>query len=113
VSGEKGGDLGVVEEGQVDATFFKEAAALKRGEVSRPFETSYGLHLVQAVEDVQVVTPGFEEVKGRLAAEARREAEARLLAELRESIRVETYPERLQAASAAGRGPGADAGEGK
>lgn len=113
VSGEKGGELGVVEEGQVDARFFKEAAALKRGEVSRPFETSYGLHLVQAVEDVRVVTPGFEEVKGKLAAEARREAEARVLAELRESIRVETYPERLRAASAGGRGPGADAGEGK
>ncbi|HYO65097.1 MAG TPA: peptidylprolyl isomerase [Archangium sp.] len=113
VSGEKGGALGVVEEGQVDASFFKEAAALKKGEVSRPFETSYGLHLVQAVEDVQVVTPGFDEVKGRLAAEARREAEGRVLAELRESIRAKTYPERLRAADAKGRAPGADAGEGR
>ncbi|ATB38885.1 hypothetical protein CYFUS_004322 [Cystobacter fuscus] len=110
VSAEKGGDLGLVEEGQVDASFFAEAVALKKGQLSKPFATSYGLHLVEAVEDVRVVTPGFDEVRGRLAAEARREAETRLLTELRENIAVQTYPERLEV-PAVGSGSATDAGE--
>ena len=113
VSGEKGGELGVVQEGQVDGGFFREAQGLKRGEVSKPFQTPYGLHLVQAVEEAQVVVPSFEEVRGKLAAEARREGEGRLVEELRESIGVKKYPERLRAVAAGGRKSEADAGEGK
>lgn len=112
VTAPKGGDLGPVLEGQVDPAFFAEAAALKRGETSKPFATAYGLHLIQAVEDVQVVTPTFDEVRGMLAAAARGEAEQRLQAELRERIPVKRHPERLPAATPAGRSPAADAGEG-
>jgi len=112
VSATRGGDLGPVQEGQVDPAFFAQASALKQGEVSKPFATAYGLHLIQAVEGVQVVTPTFEEVRGKLAAEARGEAEQKLLAELRERIPVKRHPERLPAATPAGRGPAVDAGEG-
>jgi hypothetical protein len=113
VSGAKGGELGVVGEGQVDEAFFRAAQGLKQGEVSKPFETAYGLHLVQAVEEARVVVPSFEEVRGKLAAEARREEEGRVVEEARERHGVKLYPERLGAVSAGGRKPEADAGEGK
>ncbi|XXF81064.1 peptidylprolyl isomerase [Myxococcaceae bacterium GXIMD 01537] len=113
VTAANGGDLGWVRDGQVDPAFFTEAAAIKAGETSKPFATVYGLHLVQAVEGVQVVTPTFDEVRGKLAAEARGEAEQQLLTELRERIPVKRHPERLPAAPPAGAVSGADAGDGK
>jgi len=95
VTGARGGDLGRLREGQVDAGFFATAGALKRGEVSKPFESPFGFHVVKALEDPQTVTPPFEEVRGILAAQARSEAEASLLAGLRRSTSVKVYPDRL------------------
>jgi peptidyl-prolyl cis-trans isomerase C len=91
----RGGDLGILVEGSVDQGFFDAAAALKKGEISKPFETPFGVHIVRAFEDPQVVTPPFEEVRGKLAAEARLEAERKLLERLRSEVKVKTYPERL------------------
>src|SRR5205823_472596 len=39
---QKGGELGTLLEGQVDQTFFEQAAALKKGAVSKPFQTAFG-----------------------------------------------------------------------
>ncbi|WP_044889194.1 peptidylprolyl isomerase [Myxococcus hansupus] len=97
VSAAQGGDLGIVREGQVHPAFFEAAAALKKGELSKPFETPYGIHVVQALEHMQSVLPTFNEVRGRLAAEARREAESRLMKELEASIPVKRFPDALSA----------------
>jgi peptidyl-prolyl cis-trans isomerase C len=94
-SAARGGDLGPILEGQVDKEFFSQVATLKKGEVSKPFESRFGCHVVRVLEDPQTVTPSYEEVKGLLAAEVRREEEERLLTRLRDRIGVETYPERL------------------
>jgi peptidyl-prolyl cis-trans isomerase C len=88
VSGAQGGDLGALLEGQVDAGFFAAAAALKKGELAKPIETAFGVHVVRALEDPSLSTPTFEESRSRLAGEARREREAALLAELRGNIPV-------------------------
>jgi parvulin-like peptidyl-prolyl isomerase len=98
VSAERGGDLGPIKEGQVDATFFAAAAELKQGKFSKPFETPFGFHIVKAIDDPTVVTPKFEELRSKLAADSRREAEAKLLAELKEKIKVKRYPNHLPAA---------------
>jgi peptidyl-prolyl cis-trans isomerase C len=95
VSAARGGDLGTVQEGQVDKSFFDEAVKLGRAERSRPFASLYGLHLVEAVEGARTVVPTFEESRGRLEAQARQDAQARLARELRETITVTTHPERL------------------
>ncbi|RYZ43809.1 MAG: hypothetical protein EOO71_01950 [Myxococcaceae bacterium] len=95
VSAARGGDLGTVQEGQVDKAFFEEVVKLGRSERSRPFESIYGLHLVEALEDARTVVPTFEESRGRLEAEARQEAQVQLARELRETITVTTHPERL------------------
>jgi parvulin-like peptidyl-prolyl isomerase len=99
---QRGGDLGPIREGQVDAKFFEAAAALKRGEVSKPFESSFGFHVVKALEDAKTVVPPFEEVRGLLAAEARGAAESSLLASLRAKASVKLYPEHLAKQSKGG-----------
>jgi peptidyl-prolyl cis-trans isomerase C len=99
---QRGGDLGIIREGQVDAKFFEAAAALKRGEVSKPFESSFGFHVVKALEDAKTVVPPFEEVRGLLAAEARGAAESSLLASLRAKASVKLYPEHLAKPSKGG-----------
>ena len=99
---QRGGDLGIIREGQVDAKFFEAAAALKRGEVSKPFESSFGFHVVKALEDAKTVVPPFEEVRGLLAAEARGAAESSLLALLRAKASVKLYPEHLAKPSKGG-----------
>lgn len=100
VSAARGGDLGPLLEGEVDAAFFDAAAALAPGEVSKPVETPFGFHVVKALAPADVVTPAFDEVRGLLAAEARKEAQAALLARLREDIGVEIHAERVPDAAA-------------
>ncbi|WP_158620254.1 peptidylprolyl isomerase [Corallococcus sp. CA031C] len=95
VSARRGGDLGTVQEGQVDKAFFDEAVKLGRAERSRPFASIYGLHILEALEDARTVVPTFEESRSRLEAEARQEAQVQLARELRETITVTTHPERL------------------
>jgi peptidyl-prolyl cis-trans isomerase C len=101
VTASRGGDLGPILEGQVDPVFFAEAAALKGGQISKPFQTTFGFHVVKALEEPAVVTPGFDDVRGVLAAEARTTAERALLERLRGQISVELHPERLSPPPAA------------
>ncbi len=96
VTAERGGDLGPIFEGTVDQSFFDAAVALKKGEISKPFATSFGVHIVVALEDPQAITPTFDEVRGKLAAEARLEAQRKVLEQLRATVKVKTYPERLR-----------------
>ena len=51
MSGQKGGDLGPLQEGQVDAIFFNAAFALRRGEVSKRIPASSGYHVVQSLDE--------------------------------------------------------------
>lgn len=94
---EKGGDLGLVREGQVAQEVFDAAAELGAGKFSKPIRTPFGLHLLRAVTAVEQVSPTYDEVKGKLVAELRREAELELLASLRKSVTVRTFPEHLGA----------------
>ncbi|MCP3101728.1 peptidylprolyl isomerase [Myxococcus sp. K15C18031901] len=105
VSAPRGGDLGPVLEGQVDEGFFTEAARLGKGERSRPFATSFGLHVLEAVEPVRTVEPTFEQVRGRLEAETRRDAQEALMKDLRERIPVTRHPDRLETGASEGQGP--------
>ncbi|MFP2930702.1 peptidylprolyl isomerase [Pyxidicoccus sp. 3LG] len=95
-TGAKGGDLGPVREGQVDPRFFQAVAELKQGELSKPFETAFGLHVARAVESPRTVVPTFQEARGELAARARHEAAKALEEQLRSRISVKRHPERLR-----------------
>ena len=88
-------DLGTVSERQVDQAFFDVAVALKRGEVSKPFRTRFGFHVIVAVEDPHSSLPSYEEALGQVTALVRRDAEMSVLADLKREIRVTLHEERL------------------
>ena len=100
-SAARGGELPVLREGDADATFFDGAAKLHKGEIAPPIETAFALHIVKALDEPVIVTPPFEEIRDRLAARERSEAETRLLSELRSSISVEVHQGRLPSAAVA------------
>jgi peptidyl-prolyl cis-trans isomerase C len=90
----------------VDPTFFSQAVGLAAGAYSKPFTTPLGWHVVKALEAPKTVVPTFEEARGMLEAEARQEAQAKLLERLRQEIPVRRYPERLEHSEEAGAPPG-------
>lgn len=95
VSAARGGDLGVLRDGQTDPHFFAQVVTLKKGQLAEPFQTRFGWHLAQALDDPKTVVPAFEQVRGRLAAEARREVQESLSKKLTAEITVTRHPERL------------------
>ena len=64
ISGKKGGDLGWLKEGAIDAKFNDKAFAMEKGKVSEPFETSFGYHIVKLLDGPTIVKKPFEAVKG-------------------------------------------------
>lgn len=87
VSGKKGGDLGWLNEGAVDKRFAETVFAMQPGEISEPFETAFGYHVVKVLEGPLVVEQPFEAVKGNIRYLLRKEKRAveteRLLGEIR------------------------------
>ena len=74
VSAEKGGDLGWLIEGAVDAEFSKKLFSMKPGEVSEPFLTPFGFHVVKMLEGPQVIKRPLESVEGDIRYQLRNQA---------------------------------------
>ena len=83
----KGGDLGWIKEGSIDEKFSKTVLALKEGDVSEPFETPFGFHVVTLIEAPQVVKQPLKAVAGDIRYQLRNQAKKaemdRLLAEVK------------------------------
>lgn len=86
VTAAKGGDLGPIQSGAIDAAFFAAARELPAGAFSKPFETPYGLHIIQTVRVPRTIRPKFEAIRGRLSAQQRRRSEAALMSRLNRQI---------------------------
>jgi len=69
----KGGDLGWFVRGQMVAEFDKAAFALKPGELSGIVTTQFGYHIVKVNEKENARVKPFDEVKGDLAAEIKKQ----------------------------------------
>lgn len=86
VSAKKGGDLGWIKQGTIDQAFSDKAFSLKAGDVSEPFETPFGFHVLTVIEEPQVIRRPFEAVKGEIRYRLRNEHKdaemQRLLAEI-------------------------------
>ncbi|MBN2398301.1 MAG: peptidylprolyl isomerase [Deltaproteobacteria bacterium] len=65
-SSAEGGDLGYFARGQMVQPFEDVAFSLKKGETSGVVETSFGYHLIQAVDKKPEVMSSYDEVKDRL-----------------------------------------------
>jgi len=74
VSGEKGGDLGWINEGAVSDGFSAKVFSMKAGEVSEPFLTDFGFHIVKIVEEPQDVTRPLATLKGDIRYQLRNQS---------------------------------------
>jgi peptidyl-prolyl cis-trans isomerase SurA len=91
-SASEGGDLGWANPGTFVPEFEKELASLKENEISEPFRTQYGWHLVQVLGRRQF--DNTDELKRRTAAEAIRAGHADEETELwMRRLRDEAYVE--------------------
>jgi peptidyl-prolyl cis-trans isomerase C len=88
VSAQKGGDLGWLQDGAVDAEFSKRLAALKVGESSEPFLTPFGFHVVKMLEGPQAVKRPVESVEGDIRYQLRSQAKIEETERLLKSISV-------------------------
>ena len=74
VSAKKGGDLGWINEGAISEAFSEKIFTMKNGEISQPFETDYGFHIVKLFEEPQDVTKSLESIKGDIRYQLRSES---------------------------------------
>ena len=86
----RGGDLGAFGRGAMVPEFEKAAFSLKKGEVSEPVRSSFGLHLIQIRDRQEAGTSTFEEVREEVEKDLRkirnREIAKRKLRDLRYDI---------------------------
>lgn len=91
-SGPRGGDLGWFKKGAMVAEFSDAAFALKPGSVSEaPVKTQFGWHVIKVEDRRTAEPPAFAEVEEQLRAEAAQDAVEKVLADLRDKAKVETF----------------------
>ena len=92
-SSEQGGDLGWLPRGQTVAKFEKVAFSLELDEISDPFETQFGWHIVRLHERQDARTQSLEEVSEQIAMmllrERRNESYRLFLQDLKEKATIE------------------------
>lgn len=74
ISSKKGGEIGWIERGAIDPTFSDRAFALAGGEISEPFSSPFGFHVLKVLDGPQVVDAPFEKVQGNIRYQLRQEA---------------------------------------
>jgi peptidyl-prolyl cis-trans isomerase C len=88
-SKDQGGELGFFGRGQMVPQFEEAAFKLKRGEVSEPFETQFGWHLVRVDERRRRPAPAFEAVKQQVLAAMIHQKAQQIAADLRRKAEIE------------------------
>jgi peptidyl-prolyl cis-trans isomerase C len=74
ISSKKGGDLGWLREGAIDTRFSKTVFSMEPNQISEPFETAFGFHVVKLLEGPVVVKKPFEAVSGDIRYQLRNQA---------------------------------------
>jgi peptidyl-prolyl cis-trans isomerase C len=88
-SKDRGGELGFFTRGQMVPQFEEVAFKLKRGEVSEPFESQFGWHIVKVDDRRQRAAPPFEAVKDRVVAQMIHQKAQQIAADLRGKAQIE------------------------
>lgn len=88
ISGSRGGDLGWIKEGSIDARFSQRAFETKAGVVAEPFETPFGFHVLKVLEEPKSIRRPFAAVAGDIRYQLRNEAKEAELKRLREAVQV-------------------------
>jgi peptidyl-prolyl cis-trans isomerase C len=74
VSALKGGDLGWVNQDAVAPEFSQKAFSMKKDEISEPFLSACGFHILKILDEPQEITKPLESVKGDIRYQLRSEA---------------------------------------
>lgn len=74
ISAQKGGDLGWVNEGAISKAFSEKVFAMQAGDLSEPFVTEYGFHVVKMIEAPQDVVKPLQALKGDIRYQLRSES---------------------------------------
>jgi peptidyl-prolyl cis-trans isomerase D len=92
-SASQGGSLGSISRGTMKDTPEFEAAAfkLKPGEISPPVETRHGYHIIQVTAVQAAQTKPFEEVRGQLEEDLKKQMAARRFAEVADQFNNVVY----------------------
>jgi peptidyl-prolyl cis-trans isomerase C len=88
-SKDQGGDLGFFGRGQMVPQFEEAAFRLKKGEVSEPFQSQFGWHIVRLDDRRQRSAPAFEAVKERVVASMIHKKAQQVAADLRGKAQIE------------------------
>ena len=88
ISAEKDGDLDWIVEGGIDPVFSEKIFAMQEGELSEPFKTTFGYHVVKVLAGPQVVKQPFESVKGNIRYQLRNEAKQAEIKRLLSTVSV-------------------------
>ena len=93
LSAKKGGSLGWLKQGAVAPAFSKKVFDMEVDEVSEPFTTSFGYHIVKVLDGPRTVKQPLEAVEGEIRYELRNEAKKAERKRLLEQARIETKGE--------------------
>lgn len=88
ISAKKGGDLGWLKEGAIDPRFSKKVFAMKPGDISEPFETAFGFHVVKLLEGPLVVKKPYNAVSGDIRYQLRNKAKQAEINRLKEKVTI-------------------------
>ncbi len=90
-SAKEGGDLGYAGRGVYDDAFEQALFALKKGEISEPVVTRYGIHLIKLDDIRRSEVPALDDIKGQLRAELARDRAEKRYAEIRAQLADSAY----------------------
>jgi len=88
ISSKKGGDLGWIKQGAIDKVFSEKVFVMKKGDISEPFETKFGYHIVKVIDSPATVKRPFEAVKGDIRYQLRNQSKQAELERLVSTIKV-------------------------
>ncbi len=87
-----GGDLGYFTKGNMDPTFSEAAFALQPGSYTKtPVKTSFGFHVIQALDKRPSKIPSFEDAKPQLRAQLMQRAVQQRIVELAKSSKIQAF----------------------
>jgi len=87
-----GGDLGYFTKDQMVPEFAETAFKLPKGQLSDPVKSQFGWHVIRAEDRRSKPAPEFDKVKPQLVQFVVRNAQAALIAKLREGAKIEKLP---------------------
>jgi len=88
VSARNGGSLGWIRKGSIDPVFSQKIFSMQQGEISQPFKTPYGYHIVRIEEGMKMIKVPLEKVKGDIRFRLRQQAKDAEMARLKKEMNI-------------------------